>query len=163
MGLTFSNGVVFAATGYNATVAAINATDGKILWQSMKLGHPESGYNIPSAPIVWKDYVIAGSAAGGDVPNGVGMIQGNITALNATDGKVLWNLQTTVGEWVEPNKAPPYNGDASAWSGGSLDPETGIMYIPLGSPSPNFNASTRQETPNLYANHMVAVNITDGK
>ncbi len=76
MGLTFSNGVVFAATGYNATIAAINATDGKILWQSMKLGHPESGYNIPSAPIVWKDYVIAGSAAGGDVPNGVGMIQG---------------------------------------------------------------------------------------
>jgi glucose dehydrogenase len=163
MGLTFSNGVVFAATGYNATVVAINATDGKILWQSLKLGHPESGYNIPSGPIVWKDYVIAGSAAGGDVPNGVGMMQGNITALNATDGKILWNLQTTVGEWVEPNKAPPYNGDASAWSGGSLDPETGIMYIPLGSPSPNFNASTRQETPNLYANHMVAVNITDGK
>jgi glucose dehydrogenase len=163
MGLTFSKGVVFAATGYNATVVAINATDGKILWQSLKLGHPESGYNIPSVPIVWKDYVVAGSAAGGDVPNGVGMMQGNITALNATDGKILWNLQTTVGDWVEPKKAPPYNGDASAWSGGSLDPETGIIYIPLGSPSPNFNASTRQDTPNLYANHMVAVNITDGK
>lgn len=163
MGLTFNKGVVFAATGYNATVVAINATDGKILWQSLKLGHPESGYNIPSAPIVWKDYVVAGSAAGGDEPDGVGLIQGNITALNATDGKILWNLQTTVGEWVDPNKAPPYNGDASAWSGGSLDPETGIMYIPLGSPSPNFNASTRQGIPNLYANHMVAVNITDGK
>jgi glucose dehydrogenase len=163
MGLTFNKGVLFAATGYNATVVAINATDGKILWQSLKLGHPESGYNIPSVPIVWKDYVVAGSAAGGDAPNGVGLIQGNITALNATDGKVLWNLQTTVGDWVDPKKAPPYNGDASAWSGGSLDPETGIMYIPLGSPSPNFNASTRQGTPNLYANHMVAVNITDGR
>lgn len=163
MGLTFSKGVVFAATGYNATVVAINATDGKILWQSLKLGHPESGYNIPSAPIVWKDYVVAGSAAGGDEPDGVGLIQGNMTALNATDGKILWNLQTTVGDWVDPNKAPPYNGDASAWSGGSLDPETGIVYMPLGSPSPNFNASTRQGIPNLYANHMVAVNITDGK
>ena len=99
MGLTFSKGVVFAATGYNAAgVWAINATDGKILWQSLKLGHPESGYNIPSAPIVWKDYVVAGSAAGGDEPDGVGLIQGNITALNATDGKILWNLQTTVGD-----------------------------------------------------------------
>lgn len=36
------------------------------------------------------------------------------------------------------------------------------MYIPLGSPSPNFNASTRM-TPNLYANHMVSVNVTNGK
>jgi alcohol dehydrogenase (cytochrome c) len=43
-----------------------------------------------------------------------------------------------------------------------LDPETGIIYMPLGSASPNFNASTRQ-SPNLYANHMIAVNITSGQ
>ena len=49
-----------------------------------------------------------------------------------------------------------------AWSGGSLNPETGILYIPLGSPSPNFNATTRQ-TPNLYSNHMIAINITKGQ
>jgi outer membrane protein assembly factor BamB len=71
-------------------------------------------------------------------------------------------MRTTAGDWVQPGKAPPYNGDASAWSGGSLDPETGIIYIPLGSPSPNFNATTRK-TPNLYANHMIAVNVTNGK
>ena len=66
MGLTFSKGVVFAATGYNATVVAINATDGKNIVAIIEtVGHPESGYNIPSAPIVWKDYVVAGSAAGG--------------------------------------------------------------------------------------------------
>jgi alcohol dehydrogenase (cytochrome c) len=35
--------------------------------------------------------------------------------------------------------------------------------MPLGSASPNFNATTRQQTPNLYANHMIAVNITNGK
>jgi alcohol dehydrogenase (cytochrome c) len=162
MGLTFNNDTIYAATAYNATVVAINATDGEIVWQSPVLGNPKIGYNIPSPPIVWKDYVIVGSAGGGDVPNGVGLVQGNITALNIIDGSIIWNLHTTKGEWVNPRTAPPYNGDASAWSGGSLDPETGIIYIPLGSPSPNFNATTRQ-SPNLYANHMIAVNVTNGK
>jgi alcohol dehydrogenase (cytochrome c) len=162
MGLTYSNAIVYAATAYNDTVVAINATDGKTIWESETLGNPKTGYNIPSFPIVWKDYVIVGSAGGGDVPNGVGTVKGNITALNGTSGKIIWNLHTTTGEWVNPRSAPDYNSGANDWSGGSLDPETGIVYIPLGSPSPNFNASTRQ-TPNLYSNHMMAVNITNGK
>lgn len=74
---------------------------------------------------------------------------------------MLWNIETTTGEWVEKGKNPP-NGGATAWSGGSIDVDTGIAYIPLGSASPNFNASTRQ-SPNLYSNHMVAVDIKEGK
>ena len=162
MGLTFDNGIVFAATAYNASVAAINATNGRTIWQSLPLGDTKVGYDVSSPPIVWKGYVIAGSAGSGGQGTGVGLVQGNITALNATNGKIIWNLPTTTGDWVEPRKAPPYNSGATAWSGGALDPETGIIYIPLGSPSPNFNATTRQ-TPNLYANHMIAVNVTNGK
>jgi alcohol dehydrogenase (cytochrome c) len=162
MGLTFDKGIVFAATAYNATVVAINATDGKIIWQSQELGDPKTGYNIPSQPIVWKDYVIVGLAGGGDPSTGIGTVRGNITALNSTNGEIIWNLHTTTGEWVNPSTAPAYNSGATAWSGGSLDPETGIIYIPLGSPSPNFNATTRL-SPNLYANHMIAVNISNGR
>ena len=82
MGLAFSNGIVYAATGYHSTVVAINLTDGKIIWQSEVLGDPKTGYNIPTCPIVWKGYVIVGSAGGGDVSTGVGTVRGNITALN---------------------------------------------------------------------------------
>jgi alcohol dehydrogenase (cytochrome c) len=89
-------------------------------------------------------------------------VRGNITALNSTNGEIIWNLQTTVGEWVNLLTAPLYNAGATAWSGGSLDPQTGIVYMPLGNPSPIYNATTRQ-TPNLYANHMVAVNVTNGQ
>ena len=159
-GLAFEGGVLFASTASNATILAINSTDGKTLWQSHALGNPKAGYRIDAAPIVWKDYIIAGSA-GGSLPPGTGFVKGNITALNRTSGEIIWKLDTTTGEWVKPGKTPP-NGGAAAWSGGSLDPETGIVYIPLGNPSPNFNASTRQ-TLNLYSNHMVAVNITNGK
>jgi alcohol dehydrogenase (cytochrome c) len=163
MGLTFNNDTIYAATRFNATVVAINATDGRIVWQSQPIGDSKVGYNIPTFPILWKDYIIVGSADHSDPSNGVGTVRGNITALNSTNGEIIWNLHTTTGEWVDPRTAPAYNSGANNWSGGSLDPETGIIYMPLGNPSPNFNATTRQQTPNLYANHMVAINITSGQ
>src|SRR6266496_145769 len=162
MGLTFDNGLVYAATAFNDTVVAINSTDSKIVWQSQTLGNPKTGYNIPTYPVVWRDYVIVGSAGGGDIPNGVEPVRGNITALNSTNGKIIWNLHTTSGQWVNPRTSPAYNSGANDWSGGSLDPETGIIYLPLGSPSPNFNATTRQNG-DLYSNHMIAINITNGR
>jgi alcohol dehydrogenase (cytochrome c) len=155
MGLAFDHAVLFASTGSNATIIAINATDGKIIWESQTLGNPELGYKIDPFPIVWKDYVIAGSGGGSE------MVKGNVTALNRTNGKIIWNFDTTTGEWIKPGKSPP-NGGVTAWSGGSLDPETGMAYIPLGNAAPYYNATTRQ-TPNLYSNHMVALNITNGK
>ena len=159
-GLTYDHGILFSGTGYNATTVAINATNGVIIWQSPVLGPFKDGYNINTPPIVWKDYVIVGSA-GGDLPPGKGVVRGNITALNRTNGEVIWNFPTTTGEWVSAGKNPP-NGGATAWSGGSLDPQTRILYMPLGNPTPDYNASTRL-TSNLYANHMVAVNLTNGK
>lgn len=160
MGLSYDNGLIFSSTASKGTVVAINATDGRKKWESETLGNTSMGYSIDSFPIVWKDYVIAGSGGSG-LPPGLGLVRGNVTALNRTDGSVLWNLETTTGEWVERGKTPP-NGGATAWSGGSFDPEEGILYLPLGSASPNFNASTRQ-TPNLYSNHMIAVNVTSGE
>ena len=73
------------------------------------LGNPKAGYRIDAAPIVWKDYVIAGSA-GGSLPPGTGFVKGNITALNGTSGEIIWNLDTTTGEWVKPGKTPPNGG-----------------------------------------------------
>lgn len=159
MGLSYDNGLIFSSTASNGTVVAINATDGSRKWESQTLGDTAVGYSIDSFPIVWNDYVVVGSGGSG-LPPGPGMVKGNVTALNRTDGSILWNLATTTGEWVKKGKTPP-NGGATAWSGGSFDPEEGILYVPLGSASPNFNASTRQ-TPNLYSNHMIAVNVTSG-
>lgn len=159
MGLSYDDGLIFSSTASNGTVVALNATDGRSKWESQTLGDTAVGYSIDSFPIVWNDYVLAGSGGSG-LPPGPGMVKGNVTALNRTDGSVIWNLATTTGEWVKKGKTPP-NGGATAWSGGSFDPEEGILYVPLGSASPNFNASTRQ-TPNLYSNHMIAVNVTSG-
>jgi alcohol dehydrogenase (cytochrome c) len=160
MGLYFSDGIIYATLGTKAKIISVDSRNGEILWESPRLGDPGLGYAINSPPLMWKDYVIAGSGGSG-LPPGKGFVKGNITALNKTDGSILWNIDTTTGAWVEKDKNPP-NGGATAWSGGSIDPAAGIAYIPLGSASPNFNASTRQ-SPNLYSNHMVAVDIREGK
>lgn len=160
MGLYFSDGIIYATIGTKAKIISVDSTNGEILWESPILGDTSLGYAINSPPLIWKDYVIAGSGGSG-LPPGKGFVKGNITALNKTDGSLLWNIETTTGEWIEKGKNPP-NGGATAWSGGSIDADTGVAYIPLGSASPNFNASTRQ-SPNLYSNHMVAVDIKQGK
>jgi alcohol dehydrogenase (cytochrome c) len=159
-GLSYDRGIIFGDGGAVPIVAAINATNGKIIWKSPMLGPPSIGYEVNSQPVVWKDYVVIGSA-GGDSPPNTGAVQGNITGISRTDGHILWNFRTTVGSWVGPGKSPP-NGGATTWSGGSFDPETGLLYYPTGNATPDFNATTRQGE-QLYANHMLAINITNGK
>ena len=159
-GLSYDKGVIFADSGSAATVVAINATNGRIIWKSPILGPTSIGYGVNSPPIVWKDYVVVGSA-GGDNPPNTGEVQGNITGISRIDGHILWNFKTTVGSWVGPGKSPP-NGGATTWSGGSFDPQTGLLYFPTGNATPDFNATTRQGE-QLYANHMLAINVTNGK
>jgi glucose dehydrogenase len=50
-GITYDNGVIFAPTGANGTVVALNATDGKLIWQSSVIGNPELGYSFWSGNI----------------------------------------------------------------------------------------------------------------
>jgi alcohol dehydrogenase (cytochrome c) len=66
--------------------------------------------------------VIVGSAGHDDTSSGVVTVRGNITALNRTNGNVIWELQTTVGDWVKSRSAPVYNAGANDRSGGSVDP-----------------------------------------
>jgi alcohol dehydrogenase (cytochrome c) len=159
-GLTYDNGVIFTGSGSDSKVVAINSADGKILWKSPQLGPSDIGYSVISPPLVWKDYVVVGSS-GGDNPPNKGEVQGKITAVSRTDGHILWSFKTTFGDWVGPGKVPP-NGGATTWSGGSLDPDTGILYFPAGNATPDFNATTRQGE-QLFSNHMIAINITNGQ
>jgi outer membrane protein assembly factor BamB len=97
MGLAYDSGIIYASTATNASIVAVNATNGKLMWKSQPLGDSKVGYSIDAPPIVWKDYVIAGSGGSG-LPPGTGLVKGNITALNRTsEGKLIWNLETTQG------------------------------------------------------------------
>jgi alcohol dehydrogenase (cytochrome c) len=159
-GITYNDGIIFAPTGANGTLVALNATDGKLLWQSAAIGDPSKGFRLPSPPIVWKGFVIAGSALGDEPPFGPAA-KGSITAFNRTDGEKIWNISTVVGPWVSGNNASE-NGGSTVWSGGSLDPKTGILYVPTGNAAPDFDDATRPP-PNIYTNSILAVDVKTGQ
>lgn len=159
-GITYNDGVIFAPTGANGTLVALNSSDGKLLWQSAAIGDPTKGFRLPSPPIVWKDYVVAGSALGDEPPFGPAA-KGSITAFNRTNGDKIWNISTVIGPWVSGKNASE-NGGATVWSGGSLDPKTGILYVPTGNAAPDFDDSTRPP-PNLYTNSILAIDVKSGQ
>ena len=159
-GITYDNGVIYAPTGPNGTVIALNAENGTKIWESPALQRLGGSFILTSPPLTWKDYVIAGSAFG-DSPGFGAPAKGTETALDKKTGKIVWQINTTVGDWVT-GKNGSVNGGAATWSGGAIDADKGIIYLPCGNPAPDFDASTRPgET--LYANHVIAVNISDGK
>jgi outer membrane protein assembly factor BamB len=57
-GITYDNGVIFTGTDKNSTVIAVNATDGKVIWQSVPVGDPNKNCVTQGPPTVWKDVVI---------------------------------------------------------------------------------------------------------
>ncbi len=155
-GMTYENGIIYAPTGGNDTVVALNASDGSLIWQS-----PQTSplYDNPSPPVVWNNYIIVGGA-GGDLPTNAPPAKGTVVALDKTNGKILWQLNTTVGPWIEGANAS-INGGGAVWSGGSVDPDTGTIYLPVGNAAPDFNASTRQGN-SSYTGDVIAVNIRNG-
>ena len=95
--------------------------------------------------------MIAGSGGSG-LPPGPGLVRGNITALNHASGETIWNLEQLLENGSNKEKLHLMAGSGMVrWFSGS---NTGILYIPLGSASPNLQKP--RQTPNLYSNHMVA-------
>jgi len=160
-GIAYDNGVIYAPTGPNGTVIALNAENGKKIWESPALQLLGGSFVLTSPPLVWKDYVIAGSAFGDVVLEGAPASKGTETALDKKTGKIVWQINTTVGNWVTGKNAS-INGGAATWSGGAIDADKGVLYLPCGNAAPDFDASSRPGE-NLYANDVIAVNISTGK
>ena len=98
-------------------------------------------------------------------------------ALDAKTGKIVWQfflVPKTEGDIVRgPEGASPL--DASTWnnipgapiSGGgawtstTLDPATGLLYVPVGNPAPDFDNSVRQGD-NLFTGSVVVLDAKTG-
>ncbi len=61
-------------------------------------------------PLIWNNYVLVGSDRC-DLPPRAGVVQENLTALNRTNGEILWNLKTTAGDWVSLSEFPLMEGE----------------------------------------------------
>lgn len=113
--------------------------------------------------IVYKNLLILGSR----VSEGADAAPGHIRAFNTITGKVEWIFNTVPqpGEYgydTWPKNAYKTTGGVNSWAGFSLDEETGLVYIPLGSPSFDFYGGNRKGQ-NLFGNCLLALRADNGE
>lgn len=155
-GAAYAGGLLFR--GYsNGRVYAIDAATGAAVWNRAIIASGSLEF-ITSAPIVWKSSVIVGTA------NGEAGQMCHVVALDQKTGRVLWTAQTV------PNLGSPaattwkgatHIAGGATWSSFSVDPATGMLYVPVGNPGPDYDARDRIGA-NLYTNAVLEINPATG-
>jgi alcohol dehydrogenase (cytochrome c) len=139
---------------------ALNMTDGSLLW-SRKIADSKAGQYLSMPPLIFEDSVIYGPAgADWGAKNWIG-------AFRLDTGEPTWrfNLIPDPGEagadtWHDPGALK--HGGASLWTPLALDANKGVLFVPVGNPSPDFFAAARPGD-NLYTNSAVALDVRTGK
>ncbi len=116
-----------------------------------------------SPGMVYQDLLILGSR----VSELYGAQPGSVRAYNIRTGKLEWTFHTIPqpgepGYETWPKGAWKYAGGVNDWGGMSLDKKRGMVFLALGSPSPNFYGGNRKGK-NLYGNCVVALEAKTGK
>ena len=168
-GVAFLDKRVFRGT-QDGRVIAYDFATGKQLWRT-QIADPNKGESAPAAPIAWNGLVFIGNA-GGDIKG----VKGRMYALDAASGRIVWEfylVPKSPGDLARGPQAPsPLDGStwktgASAITGGAtwtsytLDPSTGLLYVPGGNPAPDFAISAR-EGGNLYSGSIVVLDARTG-
>jgi len=120
-------------------------------WNTVNAKWPLS---ILQPPTVYKDTLYVGWAgkdwADEQAP------PGTVFAIDARSGKLRWTFDAL------PKDAASSTGTSNVWASMSLDPEHGILYLPISSPSPNFYGGDRKEKLPL-ATSITALDADSGK
>ena len=125
----------------------------------------EGNYTITSPPALAGDRLVVGSAIGDN--SAVDLARGIVRALDVRSGKVLWTWDPIPANPDDPaystwETGVNETGGANAWPPLSVDIENGLVFVPTGSPSPDFYGGERIGD-GVYANSVVALGIDSGE
>ena len=176
-------GLCYWSDGKNATILvgvmnflyALDAASGKPI---VTFGHqgridlrenlgrePASAQSIylSSPGIIYKNTIIVG----GRLPETLPAPPGDVRAFDVRTGKLQWAFHTIphAGEFganTWPKDAWKSSGGANNWTGMSLDPQRGIVYVPTGSAAFDFYGGDRIGD-DLFANSLIALNADTGE
>ena len=169
-GVAYLDGRVFRGT-QDGRVLAYDFKSGERLWETA-IADPKKSESAPAAPIAWNDLVFIGNA-GGDFKG----VKGRMYALDAATGRIVWEFYLVPKQPGDPTRGPegvspldtsswdvaggsPISGGAT-WTSYTLDPTTGLLYVPGGNPAPDFAAALRGGA-NLYADSVVVLDAKTG-
>jgi quinoprotein glucose dehydrogenase len=123
-------------------------------------------YAVTSPPAIAGDLVITGSAIGDN--RAVELELGTVRAFDVRTGQRRWAWDPVPraegdpehGNWQSVQAAR--TGAANAWSILSVDPERDLVFVPTGTPSPDFYGGLRLGD-DRYANSVVALRASTGE
>jgi quinoprotein glucose dehydrogenase len=123
-------------------------------------------YSVISAPTVVNDTVIVGSSIM-DGPRRKEMPPGHVRGFDIRSGEQRWMFHTIaqkgeagVETWEDNSWA--YTGNTNVWTLMSADPETGYVYLPIGTPTNDWYGGHRKGD-NLYAESLVCIDAATGE
>lgn len=134
------------------------------LWQGMPDPEEHAGmYYSTSPPVVTKQLVIiAGEVTDNfstDEPSGV------IRAYDVTTGRLVWNFDPGRPDRTEPiGPGEHYTRNSpNSWIVSSADEDLGLLYVPLGNPTPDQFGGARTPEMERFSSSIVALEIATGK
>lgn len=108
-------------------------------------------YGVTSPPATFRNLVIVGSSV---ADNGrARMASGEVRAFDATTGRLKWTFH--------PLSKETQAGGANAWSRIVVDEARDLVFLPTGSPSPDYYGGLRPGD-NEYANSIVVLKASTG-
>jgi alcohol dehydrogenase (cytochrome c) len=158
-GVALKDGRVIRGTA-DGYLIAVDMENGTLLW-SQKIADAAASQYLSMPPLIFGDLIIYGPAgADWGAKNWIG-------AFKLDTGEPVWrfNLVPDANEpgadsWTNPLARD--HGGGSIWTPLSFDAQTGVLYVPVGNPAPDFYRDVRPGA-NLYTNSVVALDLKTGK
>ncbi|RYD92866.1 MAG: membrane-bound PQQ-dependent dehydrogenase, glucose/quinate/shikimate family, partial [Sphingomonadales bacterium] len=120
-------------------------------------------YTVNSAPTIVAGKIITGAFvqdnSDADIASGV------IRAFDAKTGALVWAWDMGAPDRIGlPPEGQSYTrGTPNAWPGFAADEALGLVYVPMGNPSPDQYGVARRPFDEKYGSAIVALNIADGR
>jgi len=153
-GVAIGDGKVFSGQA-NTRLVALDQKTGALVWETPVA---ERG-GTPGAVIYYDGLVYAGIAGG---ESGA---RGQFGAYDAKTGKEVWKFYTIPGPGEFGNNT--WEGDSwmrgggPLWTHPAIDPDLGLVYLPVGNAYPDTDGSTRGGD-NLFTASIVALDLKTG-
>ena len=155
-GVAVGDGKVFSGRRDN-TLIALDQKTGALVWKTA-LADPARG--TTSAPAVYYNGLVYIGVGGGE-----GGVRGQFGAYDAKTGKEVWKFWTLPGPGERGHET--WEGDSWKYGGGpvwtapAIDPDLGMVYVPIGNASPD-NDGTARGGDNLFTVAVVALDLKTG-
>src|ERR1051326_5744720 len=123
---------------------------------------------LHSTPLVVNNIAIVGASfKEGATVETHNNTKGVVRAFDVRTGKMVWRFNTIpepgeFGNETWENGSWATNGNTGVWNQISADPDLGLVYLPVETPTSDYYGGTRPGS-NLYAESRVAVDINTGK